>query len=478
MAKARKEPELKLSGSTLGARFSVSMSFALAIVMIASSFVLYRWFVGKAQQIQDQAFVEAVEFQGPWQQRYYDDLKRQLEGLPPSPGRVEEAQPVQGTLEKVSGTEVSKMDVMYGEKFNRRGSLYQYKDVMPPLIVSAQTKERASEGLLPTIVIMTALVILVGAFVAWIVGGSVSRPLQLIVSDINQIAGGNLRHRTRVRAGGEILQLAKAIDRMASNLDSAQSAQIELSTRDREIGVAGEVREALLPQATPDVPGYEIAALHVDCPTPGGDFHDFIEFDDGRVGILVCDVSGRGIPGALIGAIARSYLRAELMQPDTDVAQAFSRTNRELARDVRRGMFVTALYVLLDPKEGTAIVACAGHKLPIVRYTGADKKIRIVHPEGIALAFDKGPVFDRTLQVQKIPIEPGDRIILSTTGAVQVQNREGAELGEKAFYRTVLQHSGAGTHDLLDRVKGSLEAHAAGVAFPNDISIVALSRPA
>ncbi|MBK7875021.1 MAG: SpoIIE family protein phosphatase [Planctomycetes bacterium] len=478
MAKPKKESDLKPSGSTLSTRFSMSMSLALAIVMIGAGAFLYSWIVSKASDIQERAFVEAVSFQGPLQKTTFEDMRREAEGLPPREGKREILQPVQGTTKEFPGTNVRRVDVMYGENTDKPGYMYVYGDVKPPLVVSKDLKERAGEGLLGMILAVTLCVILVGALVAWMIAASVSAPLQLIVSDINQIASGNLRHRTRVRAGGEILLLAKSIDRMAGNLEAAQEAQLELSVREREIGVASEVREALLPQTTPVVKGYEIGALHVDCPTPGGDFHDFLELPDGRVGLLVCDVSGRGIPGAMIGAIARSYLRSELEKCGDDVAGAFSRANRSIARDARRGMFVTAMYVLLDPKEGIATVACAGHKLPIVRFTAEDSKIRVVHPEGIALGFDKGPVFDRTLQVQKIPIEKGDRIVISTTGAVQVRNAAGEEVGEKAFYRFVLQHAKVPCHTMLDQVKQALEGHADGEPFPNDISLVALARGA
>lgn len=476
--KSKREPELKLSGSTLGTRFSVAMSIALAVVMIGAGAFLYSWVVSKAQEIQETAFVDAVSMQGPMQERYYDNLKRELEGRPLLDLSADNAQTIANTAKTFDVKDVKRWNAVFGPDFKIEGYVYIYKDVKPPLYVSAKTRDRAGEGLLSMIIVVTMCVIIVGALVAWTVGGSVSRPLELLVADINQIAAGDLRHRTRVRAGGEILMLAKAVDRMAGNLEAAQEAQLELSSRERELAVAAEVREALLPQATPAVPGFEIAALHVDSPTPGGDFHEFIERGDGRIGLLVCDVSGRGVPGALIGAIARSYLRVELSRTDEDIAGALSRVNRLLARDVRRGMFATAAYVLLDPREGTATVASAGHKLPIIRYSASDKKIRVVHPEGIALGFDQGPVFDRTLQVQKIPIEPGDRVFLATTGAVQVKNADEAELGEKGFYRIALQHAGLPLEKALAAMQAGLAEYAAGTPFPNDISLVALGRRA
>lgn len=479
MARAKKDPELRLSGTRLATRFSIMMSVALALVMLGAGAFLYNRTLKFAQQIQEDAFVDAVQTQGPDQARFLEVYRKDLFTLPvKDEERLKDAEQVRGTEEKqfAEGLVVRK-EVLYGENRSRQGYQYMYRNIRPPLIVPKEMKGQVGQGLLWLILSVTGCVILVGALVAWMIGNAVSSPLEMIVDDIAQISRGDLRHRTRVRAGGEIMLLAKSIDRMAGNLEVAQSAQLELSVREREIGLASEVREALLPESTPKIPGYDLGVLHVDSPAPGGAFHDFIQLAEGRIGLLVCDVSGRGIPGAMIGAIARSYLRMELAR-EGDLAQALSHVNRELARDVRRGMYATALYAIVDPGAGVATVACAGHKLPLIRYSAADGKIRLVHPEGIALGFDKGPVFDRTLQVQKIPIEPGDRILIATTGPVQVKNAAGEELGEKAFYRHVLQHASQPTSSMLDDLKKALEKFAAGEPFPNDISIITLARKA
>ena len=477
MARAKKGSGPKLPGATLGTRFSVQMSLALAVVMLAAGAYLYNEVMRKAGEIQENAFVEAVSIQGPLVQQVLEDQRRKLTDLPPDPDhRAESAQLLQNTEVRAFGDgRIRRHEVMYGEKFDKPGFLYQYQDVIPPLIVSKASKERAGEGLLKLILQVTACVILVGACVAYLVAKSVSRPLAMIVDDIGQIASGNLRHRTRVRAGGEVMMLARSIDQMAIALEEAQGAQMELQKREREVSLAAEVREALLPDAAPALPGYDLGNLHVASPAPGGDFHDFIELPEGKLGLLVCEVSGRGIPGALVGAIARSYLRVELELPG-DVGAALSRVNREIARDVKRGMYATAMYVVLDPAQHLATVACAGHKLPLVRFAAADGKVRLVQPEGIALGFDKGPVFDRALKVQQIPMDPGDRILIANTGPVRVKSPKDEELGEKAFYRLVLQHAPGSTAKMLAELKRALEAFAAGQNFPADLSIVSVAR--
>ncbi len=479
MSRAKKSSEMKLSGTTLGTRFSLTMSIALAVVMIGAGVFLYGQVLKVAQRIQENAFVEAVQIQAPLQAQILEEQRVKLLGLPPpEAGPALSAMPVKDAPPvSFANGDVTRTEVMYGPNFAKEGYLYQFKDMRPPMIVPRTTKEQAGEGLFGLILGVILGVILVGALVAGAVGKSVSRPLATIVEDIAQISRGDLRHRTRVRAGGEIMLLAKSIDRMAGNLEEAQNAQLELSKREREIALAGDVREAMLPDATPVVAGYEIGSLHVDSPTPGGDFHDFVQLPDGRVGLLVSDVSGRGIPGAMIGAIARSYLRVELSHGG-DLAAALARVNGHLARDVRRGMYVTAMLVVIGPTDNKVTIACAGHKMPLLRYTAADKKVRLVQPEGIALGFDKGPVFTRTLQVQQFALDRGDRILIANTGPVQVKNAAGEELGEKAFFRQVLQSASLPTTEMLERLKRSLDDFAGEEPFPNDISIVTVARSA
>ena len=183
---------------------------------------------------------------------------------------------------------------------------------------------------------------------------------------------------------------------------------------------------------------------------------------------------GEGVPAALIGATARAFLRAALSQGG-DVGDAFRAVNRELVRDVRRGMYVTALYALINPKTSRVTVACAGHKVPLLRYTAADEKLRLLQPDGIALGFDKGPVFDRRLEVEEVEMGVGDRLLLANSGPVLLANPDGVELGEKAFYANVMRRAKDKTPKFLKGVRNMLTEWAGG--GPNlDVSLVTVSR--
>ena len=139
---------------------------------------------------------------------------------------------------------------------------------------------------------------------------------------------------------------------------------------------------------------------------------------------------------------------------------------------------MTGLYVLVDPGEGIASVACAGHKIPLIRYTAADKKVRLIQPEGIALGFDKGPVFDRAMSVLQVPLDPGDRLVLVNTGAVTITNPKGAELGEKPLYKQIMAAGSQPSDKFLAHMRAVLEKYAGGADLPHDVSIVTIGRRA
>ena len=509
MASRDRELDARSGGMRLRARFTLLMSASMAVVMAAAGFMLFRTSANVAANLQESSLATAARLSAEVARAEHEIDKNRIEratlervherlavgDLSKATGEVaeqiarlkEDARKLQPywtqtsqTATQIEGGSVLRADVTYGEE-GTPGKMYKVatSEQRPFfLLVPAESSRPPDRALLGLIIGTVVLVLLITAGVSVWVAGQVSGPLEEIVGDIRHISTGDLYHRTRARGGGELGTLARSIDRMTKNLAEAREAELALSIRDRELEVAAEVREALLPQTTPQIEGYEVGATHVSSDELWGDFHDFIDVADGRcVGLLVCDVSGKGLPGALVGATARSYLRSALASGE-DLQAALQAVNRDLARDVKRGMYVSALYVLVDPDEGVAHVACAGHKMPLVRYTAEDGKVRLIQPGGIALAFDKGPIFDRRLEVAHVPIEPGDRLVLVNTGAVAVTDPEGRELGEKPLYGQVMKHGAKPTEAFLEHIRAALEGFAGESQLPRAISIVTVARKA
>ena len=457
------ETDLRVKGLSLWAKFTFSMTVALAIVMAIAGYGLYSSSLSLAHGLQEKTLIEAAKLSLRGMRMGEDFVQADTKAMAFENGRVQRFQ----IRYKEQGTSTQ------GEE----AYLYQATlgDKIANVVVPQQIGKNLRRGLLGLIIAISSAVVFVGALVSFFIANQVSKPLEILIDDIRQIAHGNLRHKTRVGAGGEIALLARSVDRMTASLAEAQEAELELSIRDRESEVANEVREALLSDSTPQLEGYDVSSLHMSSTEPGGDFNDFIEYEDGRLGLIACDVSGTGIPGALVGATARAYLKTALNKSD-DVEGALRTINGELARDLKRGMFVTLLYALIDPVQHTAKVLCAGHKIALVRFTAEDGKVRLVHPEGIALGFDKGPVFDRSIQAVDVALAPGDRLFLSNTGPVRVANEDGEEFGEKNFFRSVMKYAAADSETALEQVAGDLEKFAGEEPFPADIAFVTIKR--
>ena len=184
--------------------------------------------------------------------------------------------------------------VTYGEG---KTSGIAYSQAGGATLVLPDLGNSGDRGLLGLVLGTTIAVLVAAAGAAAWVGTQVSGPIQQLVGDVRQIATGDLAHRTHVRTGGEIALLARSIDRMGEGLSEAQDSELELQMRERESEVAGEVRDSLRSDSIPSLDHYDLAAEHLSAAEMDGNFHDFVELDDGRVGMLVCDVAGEGVPG-------------------------------------------------------------------------------------------------------------------------------------------------------------------------------------
>ena len=513
MARRKRELAGSKTAMSLATRFTLSMTLALTAVMTAAGVALYSNAAKVTASVQTNALVYAVRMTGTNQQIDSElkrlEIERQLlESLEKFvatnyAGKAEFTK-LRNELKTMWGTRTTKKAelelnlpwrqvegqpaVDIGEQVKRmpieigstkaKASLLRYStgdrasdfDLLTPF-----STVEAENQLLGVIIAIIVAAIGVGALVSVLVASQASRPIVAIADDVRHIATGDLAHTTRARGVHEVNVLARSIDRMAADLSAAQEAKLELSVREREFALVSEVRESLRPNATPVQSGYEFAALGMSAANLGCDFHDFISTPGGGVGLLVCDVSGRGLPGTLVGATARAYLRAELTGRD-DLREALFHVNRELARDVRRGMYVSALYVLLDPKTHVVRIACAGHKIPLVHFVAATGKLALVQPEGIALGFDKGPIFESRLELAELKLEAGDRLTIFNSGPAVLVNSEGKEFGEKNLYAQVQRHGARSSEEFLDRLRSVLEAFAGGTALERDISILTSRR--
>lgn len=190
----------------------------------------------------------------------------------------------------------------------------------------------------------------------------------------------------------------------------------ELERMEQELRVARVIQETLLPREIPTLPGWELDVYWQPAWEVGGDFYDFIPLPDGRLAVLVADVTDKGVPAAMVVATSRSLLRAaaeRLAEPGLVLARA----NELLHPDIPPRMFVTCLYLVIDPDSGLVRFANAGHNLP---YKRGKQGVQEVRATGMPL----GLLPQMTYEEAEIQLESGDTLLLSSDGIVEAHNAD------------------------------------------------------
>ncbi len=204
----------------------------------------------------------------------------------------------------------------------------------------------------------------------------------------------------------------------------ARQQQAEARERERmeqELRVARVIQETLLPKELPEMDDWQLEALWKPAREVSGDFYDFVEFPDGRLAIITGDVTGKGVPAALVMATTRTILRAaaeRLISPGL----VLERANNLLCSDIPRNMFVTCLYVLLDPKSGDFVFANAGHNLPQKCTPTGALELRAT---GMPLGLMPEMPYDE----KAAKLMPGESLLLYSDGLVEAHNPEGEMFG-------------------------------------------------
>ena len=294
-----------------------------------------------------------------------------------------------------------------------------------------ETADAADRMLVLVILILGGLVLATVIFGAY-TARRVSEPLRSMIDDVLAISRGRFDRRIHVEgAASEVAFLARAMDRMVHDLVEGQETQRKLNKRQREAESMRELRRNLQPMTVIPPEGFGAETLLVEARGAGsGDFVDAMTDDLGACTLVVGSTGTRGMPGALLMAMTRAYLRSAVLQGFSPGPACVS-TNESLHRDLAEGLYASVIVAKLDPSEKTVDLVSSGHKAPAIRWDEEQGQFRKIQPNGIALGFDEGPVYQRSLETVKIPVNAGDALFLFSPGVFECTNAKGTKLGEK-----------------------------------------------
>jgi serine phosphatase RsbU (regulator of sigma subunit)/ketosteroid isomerase-like protein len=245
---------------------------------------------------------------------------------------------------------------------------------------------------------------------------------------------GILIHRI---VGGQVAEEWSATSATPVLEDLAQEIR-ERERVEQELHVARSIQQASLPEEVPTLEGWQITPYYQPAREVGGDFYDFLKLPKGRLGIVVGDATGKGVPAALVMASARSMLRALAQASDFSPGDVLRRVNDPLVADIPANMFVTCFYAILDPESGSIIYANAGHDLPYLWHGGDCEELKA---RGMPLGLMPGMGYEE----KEIVFEAGEAALLYSDGLVEAHNPKGEMFGFPRLRALVAEHGQGGS---------------------------------
>ncbi|HNP87857.1 MAG TPA: SpoIIE family protein phosphatase [Kouleothrix sp.] len=318
-------------------------------------------------------------------------------------------------------------------------------------------------------------------------------------------------------------QLAQTLERERLHQEALARQRLE-----QELNLARDIQASFLPAGCPVVPGYTIAAFYRAARQVGGDFYDFIELANeqptniehsgepmargqaqpkgalpgnrerelefwrtgrmppraaktkqpielhspGRLGIVIADVTDKGVPAALFMALSRTLIRATASDGRAPVG-VLERANRLILSDARSGLFVTCFYAILDIESGDLLFADGGHNYPL-HYRQAQATIEPLQTQGIVL----GIVPDARFEQHATVVEPGDVICFYTDGVTEAMNPRRQLFGEERLAEILRRSHHLGPEEIIERIIDAVTNYTAGAPQTDDITLVVLKRNA
>lgn len=318
-------------------------------------------------------------------------------------------------------------------------------------------------------ILFLIILILVVMSISYLLSKSITDPIMTLIDGASAIGQGEINHCVQLHTEDEFEDLANAFNKMTSDLKD-QMEKLERTTADKEgllkeLEIARSIQQRLIPSTPPEIAGIEIAANNIPAREVGGDFYDFIPIADDHWGLVIADVSGKGMPAAMFMGLSRTVVRASTTG-SLNPAAAIRQANEIICRDSTSGMFVTLFYAMIDPRRRIRYVN-AGHNPPLLFRDGLDQPVPL-KTGGIALGVRQG-IELRELQED---LESGDLLVLYTDGVTEAINDSGEAYGTGHLLDVVQKNRHEKADVVLDAIQKDVIAFAGHQPQYDDITMV------
>ncbi len=314
---------------------------------------------------------------------------------------------------------------------------YNFRELDKAVVAVKEAREKAFRDTFLKAFFVGVLFILVGALLAILQGLRISKPIKMLAWRADQIARGDLETRVEVSSTDEIGLLGENFNYMADQLVVLLRQTAEKATLEKELEVARTIQETLVPgNDTVDRQFIKLSGYFQPASQCGGDWWTYHDLKDGKVLVVIGDVTGHGVPSAMITAAAKAACDVARAVNNDDVAatQLLEIMNRAIFESAKRKFVMTCFASVLDPKTRTITYANAGHNFPyLYRQQNGRGEFGSLMTRGNRL----GDLADSKYTSKSMEIMPGDVLIWYTDGIVECENDKGEEYGEKRFRASI-----------------------------------------
>jgi len=323
-----------------------------------------------------------------------------------------------------------------------------------------------------TVGTITLIMILIGIPLTMIMVNRKLSPISTITDSLKSVDFNEFNFELNIKSKNEFGYLAETLKIMGARIKQARQEALEQDRMNRELVIAKEIQKNILPTGYPRKSSLEFAGVYASANQIGGDYYDFIEFGNELSGFLVADVSGKSLPGMLVMLLTRDIVKRHARMI-SDPAELLAAVNEDLLQNIKKEMFVTMFFAVIDESSSKVTFASAGHN-PLLTMSGADGTIELLKTKGFPLGMVKSPEFRSRIEKRELSLNPGDWLIQFTDGINEAKDRQGIEYGMDRFVETISRNSNAKPNDLITKIMESHRAFVKDAPQFDDITLLAM----
>ncbi len=321
----------------------------------------------------------------------------------------------------INGEEVNYLELPIKTGERSLGAVHLTYSSAPVLARLSESREN--------IIKVTGLLILFGILGIYLLSNHFVKPIVNITRRVRRFSSGDLESELPLEGADEFFEISSALNEMMTRIRRDREAEIEREKMAKELEVASQIQQMLLPRNLPQRPGLEVAAFYRAASIIGGDLYDVFEIDEKRCCVIVADVSGKGVPASLVMSMLRTVIKIYSRGAISARATLIS-VDEYLTGNMPKGMFITVLMGIFDSESRTFNFVSAGHN-PLLLFKAGTRKVVKLNPSGMPLGvpatMDQG--FGDTLEEMELALDEGDLFFIYTDGITEAVNREGKQYG-------------------------------------------------